>query len=146
MYVYWPRMQEDVAQFIRGCILCYTINHNNKKQGLYYPLPIPTTPCESIYMDFMGGFPTTREGCNYQFVVVDMFNKMCILIPLKKTTKRQYATKMLFEKVWVHFGIPRSLILNKDTRFLNSPSTTLWEKIFTKLKRPIDFNPQTTVK
>jgi hypothetical protein len=33
-YVYWPRMQEDVAQYIRGCILCCTSKPNNRKQGL----------------------------------------------------------------------------------------------------------------
>ena len=42
----------------------------------------------------------------------------------------------------MHFGIPRSVILNKDTRFLNAFWNTLWEKMDTKLKKSISFYPQ----
>jgi hypothetical protein len=41
-YVYWIRMQEDVAWYIRGCMLCSTSNPINRKQGLYHPLHVPT--------------------------------------------------------------------------------------------------------
>jgi hypothetical protein len=41
-YMYWPRMQKYVVQYIRGCIFCCTNKPNNRKQGLYHPLPIPT--------------------------------------------------------------------------------------------------------
>jgi hypothetical protein len=51
------------------------------------------------------------------FVVVDRFNKMCILMPCKKTIKGQEATNMFFEQVWVHFGIPRSIISDRIPNF-----------------------------
>jgi hypothetical protein len=92
-------------------------------------------------MDFMGGFPRTRKGHDYLFVVVDRFSKMCILMPCKKTIKGQDATIMFFEKVWVHFGIPRSIISDRDTIFLSAFWTTLWEKMDTKLKRSTTFHP-----
>jgi hypothetical protein len=92
---------------------------------------------------FVGGFPRTRKGHDYLFVVVDRFSKMCILMPCKKTIKGQDATNMFFEKVWVHFGIPRSIISDRDTRFLSAFWTTLWEKMDTKLKRSTTFHPQT---
>jgi hypothetical protein len=41
-YVYYPKMQEDVAWYIRGCIICCTMKPSNRKQGLYHPLPVPT--------------------------------------------------------------------------------------------------------
>ena len=34
-YVYWPKMQEQVARFIRGCMLYCTIKPSNRKRGLY---------------------------------------------------------------------------------------------------------------
>jgi hypothetical protein len=79
-YVYWPKMQEVVARYIRGCILCCTNKPSNMKQVLYRPLPIPTQPWEIISIDFLGGLPTTRKGYDYLFMVVDRFNNMCILI------------------------------------------------------------------
>jgi len=58
-------------------------------------------------MDFVGGLLRKRKGHYYMLVVFDRFNKMCILMPCKKTIKGQDPTNMLFEKVWVHFGIPK---------------------------------------
>ncbi len=84
-YVYWPKMQEQVAKFIRGCMLCCTSKPSNMKHGLYYPLHVPTHPWERFSMDFMGGLPTTRKRHDYLFVVVDKFNNMCVLMLYRKT-------------------------------------------------------------
>jgi hypothetical protein len=96
-YVYWPRMQEDVARYIRGCILCCTSKPSNMKQGLYHPLYVPTQPWKKKFMDFVGVLPTTWKGHDYLFMVVDRFRKMFILIPCKNTIKGQEATNLFFE-------------------------------------------------
>jgi hypothetical protein len=142
-YVYWTRMKKYVAKYIRGCILFCTNKPNNRKQCLYHSLHVPNRPWEIIYMDFVGGLQPTRRGHDYLFVVVDRFNKMCILTPCKNTIKRKEATNKFFVQVWVKFGIPRSIISNKDTIFLSSFWTTLWEKMDTKLNRYTTFYPQT---
>jgi hypothetical protein len=69
-------MKEYVAWYFIGCLLCSTNKPNNRKQGLYYPLPIPTQPYERISMDFVGGLPTTSKGHENMFMVVHRFNKM----------------------------------------------------------------------
>ena len=94
-------------------------------------------------MEFVGGLPTTRKGHEYQFMVVDKFNKMFVLMLCKKTIIRQEATNLFFGQVWVHFGIPRSIGLDKDMRFLVDFWTTLWEKKETKLNRTTIFHPHT---
>jgi hypothetical protein len=83
-------------------------------------------------MDFVRGLPTTSKGHDYLFVVVDRLKNMCILMYFKNTIKGQEATNMFFEQVWVHFGVPRSIISDRDTRFLSAFWTTLWEKMNTK--------------
>lgn len=93
-------------------------------------------------MDFVGDLPTTRKGHDYIFVVVDRFSKMCVLMPCKNTIGEQEATNLFFGQVWVHFGIPRSIISDRDTRFPSAFWTTLWEKMDTKLKRSTTFHPQ----
>jgi hypothetical protein len=94
IYVYFPRMQEDAAQYIRGCMIFCTNKPSNRKQGIYHPLPISTQPWEINSMDFVGGFPTTRKGNDYSFLVVHRFNKMCILMPCKNTIIGQEATNV----------------------------------------------------
>ena len=95
-------------------------------------------------MDFVGGLPRTRKGHDYLFVVIDGFIKMCILMARRKIIKMQEVTNLLFEKVWVHFWLP-SIISNRDTKFLNAFSTTLWEKMDAKLKRSTTLHPHTYV-
>jgi hypothetical protein len=92
-------------------------------------------------MDFVGGLPTTRKGHDYLFLVVDKINKMCILMPCKNNIKGQEEANMFFEQVWMHFGIPRSIISGMNTKFLSRFWTTLWEKMDTKLKRSTTFHP-----
>ena len=33
-YVHIPKIEEYLARFIRGCIICYTRNPSNRNQGL----------------------------------------------------------------------------------------------------------------
>ena len=78
-YCYWTHMLDNVSHFTRGCSLCAISKSRNRILGLYTPLPVPSCPWESISMDFVGGLPLSRKGHDYLYVVVDMFNKMCIL-------------------------------------------------------------------
>jgi len=71
-------------------------------------------------MDFVGGLLATRRGHDYLFMVVDRFNKMCVLMSCKNTISGEEATKLFFGQVWVHFGLQRSIISDKDTIFLNA--------------------------
>jgi hypothetical protein len=130
-----------VAKFVRGCVLCNTSKPRNQKLGLYMPFLVPNRPWESISMDFVGGLPMTRRGCDYLFVVVDHFGKMCMPIPCKKTILGQEAVELFFSHVWVHFGLPTSIIYDRDNRFLDRFWTMLWETMDTKLKYSTAFHP-----
>lgn len=107
-------MQEDVANFIRGFIFYCTNKPSNMKWGLYHPLPVPSHPCESITIDFVGGLPTIKKGHDYLLWLVDKFNKMCIFITCKKSIKEKEAAKLFFKHVRVYFGITRSIISDRD--------------------------------
>jgi len=123
-------MREQVAKFVRGCALCSTSKPSNRKLGLYMPLPVPSRPWESISMDyFIGGLPTTRKGHDYLFFVVDRFSKMCVLIPCKRMISGREAAELLFSHVWVHFGLPSSIISDRDSLFLGRFWKALWDRI-----------------
>jgi hypothetical protein len=94
-------------------------------------------------MDFIGGLPMTKGGHNYFYVVVDRFNKMCILMPCKNNITAEQTANLFFQYVWVHFGLPTSITSDQDTRFLGDFWTSLWRIMDTKLKRSTSFHPQT---
>jgi hypothetical protein len=142
-YCYWPKMNESVSRYVRGCSLCATSKPSNRKLGLYTPLPVPSRPWESISMDFVGGLPMSRRSHDYLYVVVDRFSKMCILMPCTKQVTAEQTTQLFFQNVWVHFGLPKSIISDRDSRFVGSFWSSLWALMDTKLKKSTTFHPQT---
>lgn len=133
IYCYWPRIQEKVSKYIKGCVLYSTRKPSNRKLGLYTPFLVPLKPWESVSMDFWGGFPSSKIDHDYLYVVVDMFNNMCSLIPCKKQVTTGHVTQLFFTHVWVHFGLPSSIVYDRDSIFLGNFCSCLWELMDTKL-------------
>jgi hypothetical protein len=141
-FCYWPQMYENVSKYVRGCTMCAISKPSNRKLGLYTPLPIPSRPWESVSMDFVGGLPMSIKGRDYLYVVVDRFNKICVLIPCKKQVTVGQTTQMFFENVCVHFGLPTSIVSDRDSRFMGKFWSILWELMDTRLKKTTTFHPQ----
>jgi hypothetical protein len=136
-------MKAIVTRYVNGCVMCSTCKPTNRKFGLYSALHVLSHPWEIISMDFVGGLPMTKGGHDYLYVIVDRFNKMCILMPCKKHITVEQTTNIFFQYVWVHFGLPMSIVLDRDTRFLGDFWTRFWRMMDTKLKRRTYFHPQT---
>ena len=94
-------------------------------------------------MDFVRGLPISRKVHDYLYVVVDMFNKMCILMPCKKWVTIELTAHFFFQHVWVHFGLPTSIISYRNSFFLGKFWSSLWELMDTKLKKSTTPPPQT---
>jgi hypothetical protein len=48
--------------------------------------------------------------------------------------------QMFFQNVWVHFGLPKSIISDRDSRFVGSFWSSLWALMDTKLKKSTYFS------
>jgi hypothetical protein len=136
-------MNESVSIYVRECSLCDTSKSSNRKLGLYTPLPVPSHPWEIISMYFVGGLPMSNQNHEYLYVVVNCFSKICILIPCKKQVTAEQMAQMFFQHVWVHFGLPKSIIFDRDSRFIGNFWSSLWALMDTKLKKSTTFHPQT---
>jgi hypothetical protein len=69
---------------------------------------------------------------------------MAILTTCKKNITAADTTKLFFERVWVHFGIPQTIIFNWDSRFLITFWSILWSLLDTKITKSTAFHPQTS--
>ena len=94
-------------------------------------------------MDYMSVLPPTKWGNDCVFVVVDLFSKMVILVAYKKRITTKATSKIFFECVWVHFGIPQTIVSDRDSRFLSTFWSSLWSLLDTKLTKSTTFHPQT---
>jgi hypothetical protein len=94
-------------------------------------------------MDYMSGLPSTKRGNDCVFAVVDHFSKMVIMVACKKSITTKAISKIFFERVWVHFGIPQTIVSYWDIQFLSTFWSSLWLLLDTKLTKSMTFHPQT---
>jgi hypothetical protein len=94
-------------------------------------------------MDYMSGLPSTKQGNDFVFVVVDRFSKMAILVACKKSITAEAIAKLFFIRVWVHFGIPQTIVSNQDSQFLSTFWSSLWSLMDTNLTKSMAVHPQT---
>jgi Integrase zinc binding domain len=106
-HFYWPRMNNDVRDYIKSCDSCQRIKASQQvPAGLLQPLPIPLRPWEQVSMDFITQLPATKTGHDAIVVFVDTFSKMVHFVPTKTTATAPDTTHLFFNHVFKLHGLP----------------------------------------
>ncbi|PKI67058.1 hypothetical protein CRG98_012596 [Punica granatum] len=79
-----------------------------------------------------------RSTCN-----VIRFSKMTHFIPCKKTTDAVRVAQLYFREVYHMYGLPVSIVFDRDTRFLSHFWRNFWKMVNTQLNFSMAHHPQT---
>jgi hypothetical protein len=140
---FWLGMRINVKRFVDRCIICQHAKGKRQNTRLYQLLPIPERPWDAVSMDFVLGLPRIQRGFDSISVVVDRFSKMAHFIPCQKTSDATHIANLFFKEVVRLHGLPRSIVSNRDTKFVGHLWRTLWKKLGTKLSFSSAYHPQT---
>ncbi|KAJ4715126.1 Transposon Ty3-I Gag-Pol polyprotein [Melia azedarach] len=142
-HFYWPKMRKDVQRVCDRCVACKRVKSKVLNQGLYTHLPVSSEPWTNISIDFVLGLPRSKRGKDSIFVVVDRFSKMSHFIPCNKTADATNIANLFFREVVRLHGIPKTIVSDRDIKFLSHFWKVLWGQLDIKLLFSTTGHPQT---
>ena len=114
---YWPRMSRDIKHYAATCDLCQKAKpRRHGGVGLLQPIPIPSQPFEVVTMDNIPDLPNSNGNDNV-LVIADKLTKYGLFLAGKTTDDAIATADRFFERVVVHFGLPRQVITDRDARW-----------------------------
>ena len=116
---FWPHMRKDVKRHCHRCISCLKAKSKTMPHGLYTPLLLACAPRE------------------------DIFSKMTHFIPRHKVDDADNISKLFLREVFGLHGLPKTIVSNKDPKFVSHFWRTLSKRLETKLTFSTSSNPQT---
>ena len=115
---------------------------NEPVYGTIMPLQIPEAPWQDISMDLIVNLPLSQTYDSI-FVVVDRFSKMAHFIPTRVQVTAPDLAQLFFDNVVRLHGFPRSIVSDRDPRFLSH----FWRELFALTETTLRFStanhPQT---
>lgn len=140
---FWPGMQRDIIRYIRSCEACQRNKPSHQSpSGWLQSLSIPERPWTDMSMDFIVELPESRNGFDAIVVYVCRLTKQFHAIPCHTTDTASDAARITVREVIRHHGLPRSIVSDRDSRFIGHFWKCLWDILRTKLNMSTSFHPE----
>ena len=142
---WWPCMQQDVTDYIKGCADFQWNKANN--QARKAPLsPIFTKPeallFKTVAMDFIIKLPLSNSYDSVLTVTDHDCTKAVIFIPCHETITAEGVAKLYLEHMFKHLGLPKIFIHNQDTHFMSNFVTKMCQALDIKQNTLTAFHPR----
>ena len=143
---WWPRMTQDVKDYVKGCADCQQnkVNNQVRKAPLSPIFAKPgVLPFETVAMDFIVKLPLSN-GYDLVLNITDHdCTKAIIFIPCNEEIMAEGVTKLYLEHLFKRIGLPKTFIHNQDTCFTSNFATKLCQALGIRQNTLTVFHPRT---
>jgi hypothetical protein len=145
-YYWWPGMRDHITQYIKGCATCQMnkVNTNPTKPPLYPITPVTDAlPFQTITLDFITKLPESDGYDTILTITGHDCSKASIFILCKETIDSEGVAQLYAQHVVPHYGTPKKVISDRDTRFTSNFTTELCKALGIKQNISTAYHPQT---
>ncbi|XP_062535302.1 uncharacterized protein K02A2.6-like [Armigeres subalbatus] len=132
-HVYWPRIDDHIADFVKRCESCVTHSKTPSKVPLQ-SWPLAQSPWERIHIDFAGPI----NGLH--FLIVDAFTKWPEIRIVRSPTTS--AVTEFLDELFARFGVPNVIVSDNGTQFTSEQFAVLCRKNGIQHFRTSPYHPQ----
>jgi transposase InsO family protein len=94
-------------------------------------------------MDFVCGLPKGKKGNDAIWVIIDRLTKSALFLPMKMIDSVDKVVQLYINEVVRLYGVPVSIVLDRDTRFTSRSWPSIQRALGTSLNMSTTFHPQT---
>ena len=139
---WWPTLFRDAHEFVSKCDACQRKGNISKRNEMPQNFILEVEVFDVWGIDFMGPFPSSY-GNEYILVAVDYVSKWVEAVA-SKTNDSSVVKKMFKTVIFPRFGIPRVVISDGGSHFINKTFDKLLKKHGVKHKVATPYHPQTS--
>ncbi|KAG7585655.1 Ribonuclease H-like superfamily [Arabidopsis thaliana x Arabidopsis arenosa] len=140
--LWWPSMFKDAHGFIAKCDPCQRMGNITRKNEMPQNPILEVEVFDVWGIDFMGPFNPTSHRNKYILVAVDYVSKWVEAIA-SPTNDHKVVLKLFKSIIFPRFGIPKAVISDGGSHFINKVFESLLKKHGVKHKVATPYHPQT---
>lgn len=136
---YWPRMKMEVEKYCQTCARCVQRKTLPKRVA---PLSHLSSegPMDLVCMDFLSIEPDSKNIGNV-LVITDHYTRYAQAFPTKDQ-KASTVAKVLWEKYFIHYGLPRRMHSDQGRDFESRLIQELFDLLGVEKSRTTPYHPQ----
>lgn len=141
--LWWPNLFKDAHAFISKCDPCQRMGNISKRNEMPQNPILEVEVFDVWGIDFMGPFNPASHGFSYILVAVDYVSKWVEAIACV-TNDHKPVTKLFKNIIFPRYGVPRVVISDGGSHFINKVFEGLLKKYGVKHKVATPYHPQTS--
>ena len=141
---YWPKMVDDVVDYVKGCLICCQFQPSHPGHRAPLQRRGVSFPWSDLQIDWVGPLTRSSRGNKYFLAVTCAFTKWIECLPAPNDTAETTAL-LLLNHTFSRFGLPSRLIdHDRGTHFTADVMKELWQLLGVKNRLHISYHPESS--